>query len=61
MNGNLAVVNTENYTAKAEYGQKCPTDAYSTRKNSVNYESFVKDKPIENTKEKAPAGESDKE
>jgi len=59
MNGNLAVVNTENYTAKAEYGQKCPTDAYSTRKNSVNYESFLKNESTE--KNTAPAGKSDKE
>ena len=51
MNGNLAVVNTENYTAKAEYGQKCPTDAYSSRKNSVKHESFIGDK----SKERAPA------
>lgn len=41
MQGNLAVVNTENYHAKPEYGEKCPTDAYSSRKNIVNYEPFL--------------------
>jgi ferredoxin len=44
MQGNLAVVNTENYAAKVEYGAKCPTDAYSSRANIVNYEPFVKEK-----------------
>ncbi|MFP4374530.1 MAG: RnfABCDGE type electron transport complex subunit B [Spirochaetaceae bacterium] len=42
MKGNLAVVNTENYTAKAEYGEKCPTDSYTTRANITRYERFVK-------------------
>ncbi len=42
MNGSLAVVNTENYTAKPEYGAKCPTDAYSSRRNLEHFESFVK-------------------
>ncbi|NBC29568.1 MAG: RnfABCDGE type electron transport complex subunit B [Spirochaetes bacterium] len=41
MHGNLAVVNTKPYTAKAEYGEKCPTDAYTTRANIVNYQRYV--------------------
>jgi electron transport complex protein RnfB len=41
LEGKLAVVNTEDYTAKAEYGVKCPTDAYSTRRNIVNFERFL--------------------
>jgi ferredoxin len=41
MKGNLAVVNTENYTAKPEYGDKCPTDSYTTRANIERYERFV--------------------
>lgn len=35
MVGNLAVVNSETYTAKPEYGEKCPTDCYATRRNVV--------------------------
>ncbi|HUZ17420.1 MAG TPA: RnfABCDGE type electron transport complex subunit B [Spirochaetia bacterium] len=38
MVGNLAVVNTKNYTAKSEYGVKCPTDSYADDRNSVNRE-----------------------
>lgn len=41
MDGNLAVVNTQNYTAKVEYGAKCPTVSYSSRRNLVNFEAFV--------------------
>lgn len=41
MQGNLAVVNTDPYTAKPEYGDKCPTDAYTSRANIVKYEKFV--------------------
>jgi electron transport complex protein RnfB len=52
MNGNLAVVNTENYTAKPEYGEKCPTDAYSTRKNIVNHEKVL-------ARERAKRGEAE--
>jgi Na+-translocating ferredoxin:NAD+ oxidoreductase subunit B len=33
---NLAEVNSEPYTAKPEYGEKCPTDCYATDRNSVN-------------------------
>ena len=35
MDGNLAVVNPEPYTAKPEYGAKCPTGAYSHGINSI--------------------------
>jgi hypothetical protein len=44
MNGNLAEVNTASYTARADYGAKCPTNAYSSRRNLVNFEAFVRDK-----------------
>lgn len=36
MQGNLAVVTPDPYTAKPEYGAKCPTDAYASGINSVN-------------------------
>ena len=36
MSGNLAVVTPEPYAAKPEYGEKCPTNAYSCGCNSVN-------------------------
>ncbi len=36
MQGNLAVVTPEPYTAKGEYGDRCPTDAYATDRNMVN-------------------------
>lgn len=35
MSGNLAVVNTDVFTAKHEYGDKCPTSAYSSNINAV--------------------------
>ncbi len=36
LEGNLAVVNTKAYAAKAEYGAKCPTKSYATYINIVN-------------------------
>jgi len=36
MKGNLAVVTPEPYSAKPEYGEKCPTDCYATDRNVVN-------------------------
>ncbi|MFP4376957.1 MAG: RnfABCDGE type electron transport complex subunit B [Spirochaetales bacterium] len=35
MKGNLAVVTADPYTAKPEYGEKCPTGAYSHGENSI--------------------------
>ncbi len=35
MDGNLAVVTTDPYSAKAEYGEKCPTGAYGVGCNVV--------------------------
>jgi Na+-translocating ferredoxin:NAD+ oxidoreductase subunit B len=42
MENNLARVNTTNYTARPEYGDKCPTDAYSSNRNSVNKQEVLK-------------------
>jgi electron transport complex protein RnfB len=56
MQGNLAVVNTENYSAKPEYGAKCPTDSYNTDKNSVNRErvlAVLKERSSENQRRAA--------
>ncbi len=36
MQGNLAVVAAEPYAAKAEYGTKCPTSAYTVNANAIN-------------------------
>lgn len=33
---NLAQVNTESYSAKGEYGDKCPTDCFAVNRNVVN-------------------------
>jgi len=41
MHGNLAVVNTQNYTARPEYGEKCPTNSYNTDQNSINREKVI--------------------
>ncbi|HUX19631.1 MAG TPA: RnfABCDGE type electron transport complex subunit B [Spirochaetia bacterium] len=41
MQGNLAIVNTEAYTAKPEYGEKCPTDSYATDRNMVNRDAVL--------------------
>lgn len=41
MEGNLAVVNAENYTAKLEYGEKCPTDCYAAGRNVVNQQRVL--------------------
>ena len=46
MDRNLAVVNTEKYTAKAEYGKKCPTNAYTTRANVVNVPPASSEVPV---------------
>ena len=41
MQGNLAVVNTESYTAKPEYGVKCPTDSYASDRNMVKRDEAI--------------------
>ncbi len=41
MQGNLAVVNTEHYTAKPEYGEKCPTDCYASDRNMVKRDEVL--------------------
>jgi len=41
LDGSLAVVNTRNYTAKAEYGEKCPTESYATYINVVNKDKVL--------------------
>ena len=41
MEGNLAVVNTEHYTAKPEYGVKCPTDCYASDRNMVKRDEVL--------------------
>ncbi|MEX2442513.1 MAG: RnfABCDGE type electron transport complex subunit B [Alkalispirochaeta sp.] len=46
MDRNLAVVNTETYTAKAAYGKKCPTNAYTTRANVVNAPHAESEVPV---------------
>ena len=38
---NLARVNTDNYTAKPEYGAKCPTDCYASNRNSVRKDEVM--------------------
>lgn len=45
MEGTLAVVNTDPYTAKPEYGAKCPTGAYNVWENLENTEAFDSDDP----------------
>ncbi len=36
LEGNLAVVATQTYTAKSEYGAKCPTDSYAEGRNVIH-------------------------
>ncbi|TVQ38834.1 MAG: RnfABCDGE type electron transport complex subunit B [Spirochaetaceae bacterium] len=38
---NLARVNTRNYSAKPEYGAKCPTQCYNSNRNLVNKEAAM--------------------
>ena len=46
--GNLAVVNAANYTAKSEYGAKCPTDCYADDRNVVNRDrALSRREPVE--------------
>ncbi len=66
---NLAFVNTENYAAKHEYGEKCPTDAYTSNRNSEKKRSYIDsadyidpdaEEAEEKNKEKTAAGQDKK-
>jgi Na+-translocating ferredoxin:NAD+ oxidoreductase subunit B len=46
MQGNLAVVTADPYTAKPEYGVKCPTDAYASGINSVQKAKVLGHPPV---------------
>ncbi len=41
MEKNLARVNTQNYSAKPEYGEKCPTAAYNSNCNSIRKDEVM--------------------
>ena len=57
MQGNLAVVTSDPYTAKPEYGVKCPTGAYNVGRNSVNKAKVLGHPPAgEDGARMAPAG-----
>lgn len=45
MDGNLAVVNTKEYTAKIEYGEKCPTASYAQYVNIVKKDEVLGRQP----------------
>jgi Na+-translocating ferredoxin:NAD+ oxidoreductase subunit B len=58
MNGNLAVVTPDPYSAKPEYGAKCPTAAYSSGVNSVRKTEALGYVPAGENAEPAPAGDT---
>ena len=41
LEGNLAVVATETYTAKVDYGEKCPTDSCAEGRNVIHRERVL--------------------